>query len=166
MRIMGIDPGLAELGWGIIEVQKDNKLDLIKHGCISTSNKDPFTVRLGKIYNSILDLVNTYRPDEVAVEKLFFSSNAKTAIAVAHARGAIFIALSHTKVKVSEYTPLQIKQALVGYGRAAKEQVQFMVKNFLHLENIPESDHSSDALAAALCHNSFMKMNNVIGSDR
>ncbi|MBN2406213.1 MAG: crossover junction endodeoxyribonuclease RuvC [Elusimicrobia bacterium] len=153
MRIMGIDPGLAKVGWGIVDTQDRDSIILVEYGCITTSGAEPINSRLDTIYRIILDLIKKYRPAEVALEKLFFSSNTKTAIDVAQARGAVLVALNHSGLILAEYTPLEIKQALVGYGRAKKNQVQFMVKNFLKLEKEPRPDHAADALAVAICHN-------------
>jgi crossover junction endodeoxyribonuclease RuvC len=159
---MGIDPGLAKIGWGVIKTDGINNPVLVEYGCLSTPTSQSFSVRLDYIYTEICKLVETYNPEEVSVEQIFFASNAKTAINVAHARGAILLACSHLKTKVYEYTPLQIKQAVVGYGRAEKQQVQFMVKNLLGLNELPSPDHSADALAAAMCHNNARKISNII----
>lgn len=158
---MGIDPGLAKIGWGIIKVE-NNQISLIDYGCINTSKEFSMVNRLGEIYKTMGKLIEQYSPEEVAIEKIFFASNAKTAINVAHARGAILLALNHHDIRVSEYTPLQIKQAVVGYGRAKKEQVQFMVKNFLNLKKFPTPDHAADALATAICHNNSRKMKAIL----
>lgn len=162
MKIMGIDPGLAKVGWGVVEVFNNKNPVLVDYGCISTLKTKSIVNRLNNIYESVRTLIKKFSPDEIAMEEIFFASNTKTAIKVAHARGAIMIALSHANVEVSEYTPLQIKKALTGYGRAGKEQVQYMVKNFLGLKKVPEPDHASDALAAALCHNSSRKLRNIV----
>jgi crossover junction endodeoxyribonuclease RuvC len=162
MKIMGIDPGLAKVGWGIIEILDDRNTVLIDHGCLSTSAKKPIVNRLSSIYKEIYMLVEKYEPREVSIEEIFFAKNAKSAINVAQARGVILLALDHSQSDVYEYTPLQIKQALVGYGKAGKEQVMYMVKNFLKLEQMPATDHESDALAAAICHDNYRKLNKVI----
>jgi crossover junction endodeoxyribonuclease RuvC len=158
MKILGLDPGLAKVGWGIIETGTESNPRFVECGCISTSKTESIVGRLAHIYDKVSSLVAEYLPDEVAIEKIFFSVNTKTAIDVAQARGAILIALNHSEITVSEYTPLQIKQALTGYGRARKEQVMFMVKNFLKLESMPATDHAADALAAAICHESSRKI--------
>ncbi len=162
MKIMGIDPGLAKIGWGVIEATENCKPVLTGYGCISTLKTESMVSRLSKIYAEVSKLVKEFNPDEVAIEEIFFSSNTKTAINVAHARGAILIALNHSDIKLREYTPLQIKQAVVGYGRAKKKQVQYMVVNFLNLKNLPDNDHTFDAIAAALCHNNSRKLNKII----
>ena len=159
---MGIDPGLAKLGWGIIEVFENKQPVLIDYGCVSTVKTESFSNRLGIIYAKICSLIKEYNPEEISIEEIFFATNAKTAINVAQARGAVMLAFNHSGIKVCEYTPLQIKQALVGYGRAGKQQVQYMVKNFLKLKEIPSPDHAADALAAALCHNNSRKINRMV----
>ncbi len=161
MLLMGIDPGLKNIGWGIIKVNH-NRVKLVNYGCIETESSDSISVRLGHIYSEVCSLVKNHKPREVAVEELFFAKNTKSALSVAQARGAIMLALDHSSISVFEYTPLEIKQALVGYGRAAKEQVQFMVKQFLALKNIPKPDHASDALAAVLCHKNSRNMKNIL----
>ena len=159
---MGIDPGLGKTGWGVIEVFNNKKPVLVDYGCISTLKTETFTYRLGKIYEEVCSLIEKFNPEAASVEEIFFAKNAKTAIVVAQARGAIMVALNHSKISVHEYTPLQIKLAVVGYGRADKKQVQFMVKNFLNLSEVPKPDHAADALAAALCHESSYKINRII----
>jgi crossover junction endodeoxyribonuclease RuvC len=159
---MGIDPGLAQMGWGVIEVSEDGKPALIEYGCLHTSKSNTVSGRLDHLYKNTCQLIVKYRPQEVAIEGLFFSSNTKTAMEVAQARGAVMIALNHSGIEVAEYTPLQIKQAVVGYGRAKKEQVQFMVRQFLGLLESPSPDHAADALAAALCHSGSRKLNRMI----
>ena len=162
MKIMGIDPGLAKTGWGIIKVHGDEKPDLIGCGCINSSDIKSNIERLRYIYDELFKLIDTYSPDEVAIEELFFSSNTKTALSVAQAKGVIIIALSSKNLKIVEYTPLQIKQALVGYGRATKKQVEYMVKNFLCRQDLRMADHVFDSLAAALCHHNTRNLSNII----
>ncbi|MFC2061962.1 crossover junction endodeoxyribonuclease RuvC [Elusimicrobiota bacterium] len=161
MRILGIDPGLAKLGWGIIDTSEGKETVLVEYGCVSTRSSVPVSDRLGHIYEQICELIKKFEPQEVAIERLFFSSNTKTAMDVAQAKGSVLVALNHSGIRIYEYTPLQIKQALVGYGRATKDQVQFMVKNFLNMKEVPEPDHAADGLAAAICHNSHRKMNEI-----
>ncbi|MFH1415734.1 MAG: crossover junction endodeoxyribonuclease RuvC [Elusimicrobiota bacterium] len=158
MKILGIDPGLAKIGWGIIETSENKKTVIVEYGCLSTSKSESMACRLGHIYRGISEIINKFSPEEAAVEEIFFASNAKTAINVAQARGVIVVALGNSGIRVNGYTPLEIKQALVGYGRARKEQVQYMVQNFLDMDRIPSSDHAADALAAALCHESSRKL--------
>ena len=151
MVIMGIDPGLATVGYGLIE-KKGNTTKVIDFGIISTSKNDTLPTRLKQIYASVSALIDKYKPDSVAMEELFFQNNAKTAIAVAEARGVSLLACIHKLGNLYEYTPLQIKSALTGQGRAEKRQVQYMVKAILNLKEIPKPDDAADALAVALCH--------------
>lgn len=158
MIILGIDPGTATTGYGFIR-ETGGKLTLIDYGCIQTSSKDSASKRLGEIFDSLKELIERFKPDEAAVEELFFSSNTKTAIAVGQARGVLMLTLEKSKIMISEYTPLQVKQALVGYGRAEKKQVQIMVKNILNMDHIPTQDDAADALAIAICHAHSRKLN-------
>ena len=151
MRILGIDPGYAILGYGILDMT-GNHFSVVTYGSVLTDAKMDMPSRLQVLYDSLSELIETYRPEEAAIEELFFNSNAKTAILVGEARGVAVLACAHGGLKISEYTPLQIKQALVGYVRAEKAQVQSMVKAILHLETIPKPDDTADALAAAICH--------------
>lgn len=151
MRILGIDPGYAILGYGIIE-KKGNNFRPVAYGALTTDAGTPMPDRLKYLYNSLIDIIAKYDPDEASVEELFFNTNAKTAILVGQARGVAVLACSNSGLNISEYTPLQIKQALVGYGHAEKTQVQTMVKTILHLKEIPRPDDTADALAAAVCH--------------
>jgi len=157
MIILGIDPGTATTGFGLIQKDK-NQLQYIKCGCITTSAGVPAAERLDCIYDDIISLTREYKPQAVAVEDLFFFKNAKTVITVAQARGVILLAAQKTKLPLFEYTPLQIKQALTGYGRADKQQMQQMVKSLLGLNKIPQPDDAADALAVAMCHASSEKM--------
>lgn len=151
LRIMGIDPGLATLGYAFLE-KNNNSFQLIDYNVIKTSSDITDVKRLKKIYDRLQDLIKNYNPDCMAVEELFFNKNVKTAIRVGQARGVILLSGADAGLKVSEYTPLQVKQAVVGYGRASKHQVQHMVKALLNLESIPEPDDAADALAVAICH--------------
>lgn len=149
--VLGIDPGLAILGFGIVD-SSSNKLKYIRHGAILTPANMPFQDRLVKICRDIQDLISIYQPEEIAFEELFFARNVTTALDVAAARGcAISVAASFTN-KIYEYTPMQIKQAIVGYGRADKLQIQSMVKLLLHLPELPKPDDAADALAVAITH--------------
>ena len=150
MVILGIDPGLASTGFGVIR-KEGADLRSLEHGVIETPPGAVLSLRLDKIYREVVEVIRSHQPDVVVLEQLFFSSNAKSAMAVGEARGAIILAAAHAGAEVAQYTPLQIKQALVGEGRASKEQVSFMVRSILRLEPIA-SDHASDALAAAICH--------------
>ena len=150
MVIIGFDPGLAILGYGVIE-KTGHKIKALEYGVITTDAKTPFPVRLRQLYENATLLIMKYKPDAIALEELFYNTNVKTAISVAQARGALLVAVSNYTDEIYEYTPLQIKQALVGYGRAEKGQVQRMVKTVLGLEKEPKPDDAADGLAAALC---------------
>ncbi len=150
-RFIGIDPGLANAGWGIIDVN-GNRLTYVAHGSIKTKAGVPTPLRLKDIYTEILDIIEKYKPDEAGIETLYFAKNVKSALPVAEAKGVLILGLVMSGLNVGEYTPLQIKQAVVGNGRADKNQVQQMVKLLLALDKIPKPDHAADALAAAICH--------------
>ncbi len=152
MRVLGIDPGLAIVGFGIIESTDNNSIKVVDYGVITTNKKLTFPDRLKQIYTCVCTLIEKYKPDNVAVEELFFNNNIKTAIDVSHARGVAILAAIQSINHLFEYTPLQIKQALTGYGRAEKSQVQYMVKAILNLCDIPKPDDAADALAVAICH--------------
>ena len=157
--ILGIDPGLENTGWGIINHQSStDNYQLIDCGVILTNNKDKSEVRLEKIFEEIQEIIKKYAIDEVAMESLFFAKNVRSAMAVAQAIGVIKVAAKNLDKEVFEYTPLQIKVALVGYGRAEKEQVEIMVRDCLNLEEPISPSHASDAVAAALTHGFTMKM--------
>ena len=162
MVILGIDPGYAIVGYGVIRYE-GGKMSVIDYGKITTEANIPLSKRLKLIYDSLTQLIETFKPDVVAVEELFFNSNVKTAIAVGHARGVIILAAANKNLKIAEYTPLQIKQAVVGYGRADKNQVQQMVKMFLKLKEVPKPDDTADALAVAICHANSSALSNQLG---
>lgn len=151
MRILGIDPGYAILGWGVIDVI-GNRFSVVDYGSILTDTSMEMPARLQVLYNGLTELIYKYKPDDASIEQLFFNSNAKTAILVGEARGVAVLACANGNLNIFEYTPLQIKQALVGYGRADKKQVQYMVKTMLNLKSVPKPDDTADALAAAVCH--------------
>lgn len=151
MIILGIDPGIAIVGWGVIEFS-GNKLRPIAYGAITTPAHTPITRRLSSIYDELGAIIDKYKPDAMSVEELFFNTNVKTAITVAHARGIVLLCAAQKGVPDFEYTPLQAKQALTGYGRADKPQMQNMVKIMLGLNAIPKPDDVADALAIAICH--------------
>ena len=151
MRILGIDPGYAILGYGILDM-KGNRFSVVTYGSVFTDAGMNMPDRLQVIYDRLTEIIDEYEPEEASIEELFFNSNAKTAILVGEARGVAVLACAKKGLKISEYTPLQIKQALVGYGRADKKQVQSMVKAILNLEKVPKPDDTADALAAAICH--------------
>ena len=161
MRILGIDPGYNIVGYGVIET---NGFKVVDYGVITTPKSMSMSSRLHTIFKATCELMETFKPDEVAFEELFFNTNATTAIAVSMARGALIVACKEYTNRLFEYTPLQIKQALTGNGRAEKKQVQFMVKNILGLSSVPKPDDAADALAVAICHsqtNSFMSDNSM-----
>lgn len=151
MRILGIDPGTGITGFGVIDTN-GNSFTLVDGGVIKTTANSPLPERLKIIYDDIVGVIEQSRPDMVSVEKLFFAQNVTTAMAVSHARGLILLAAEQSQLPVHEYTPLQIKQALTGYGRAEKKQVQEMVRVVLKLKDLPKPDDCADALAAAICH--------------
>lgn len=151
MRILGIDPGFAITGYSIIDYI-GNKFKLIDSGAITTKAGESFPDRLEKLYNDLEQIILNYKPDAISVEELFFNNNAKTAINVAQARGVILVVGRKLKIDTFEYTPLQIKQAVVGYGRADKIQVQKMVKTILNVDKLPKLDDTTDSMAAAICH--------------
>lgn len=151
MLILGIDPGIAILGFGLVKYEA-NRFTVIDYGAITTDSGIPMSSRLTIIYNGLINIIEKYKPDAYAVEELFFNKNIKTALTVGHARGVAVLAGSKSGVQVYEYTPLQVKQALVGYGRADKNQIQQMVKVILNLREIPKPDDVADALAVAICH--------------
>ena len=157
MRIIGIDPGTGILGFGIIEVTK-GKLQLVDAGVIRTPVKEDDAVRLQTIYDELTDIIAQAKPQEMAVEKLFFAQNVTTAMTVAQARGVVLLAGQQAGLGIYEYTPLQIKQALTGYGRAEKKQIQEMVRVILQLKEIPKPDDCADALAAAITHSQSIKV--------
>ncbi len=152
MLIMGIDPGLATVGFGFVECIGTSTFKAAEYGAVLTSPKMKTEDRLAEIFENVQELVKKYRPDAVSIEKLFFNTNEKTAINVAQARGVIILAVRIAGVPIYEYTPLQIKQALTGYGRAEKKQIMYMVKTILKLKSVPKPDDTADALAAAICH--------------
>ncbi len=151
MRILGIDPGYALMGWGVIETD-GSRMHLINYGCVETRAGQPMQHRLRTLQLGVQTLVNTYKPDDVAFEELFFARNVTTALMVGAARGAAIIAAAEYTENLYEYTPMQIKQAVTGYGKADKKQVQQMVKLLMHMENIPTPDDAADAIAAAITH--------------
>lgn len=151
MIILGIDPGYAIVGWGVIDYTA-NRFSVIAYGAVTTEAKTPFNERLEAVYDGICDIINKYKPETLAIEKLFYNTNAKTVIDVAQARGVINLAAQKNGLDIFEYTPLQVKQSVVGYGRAEKKQVQEMTRVILKLEKIPKPDDTADALAMAICH--------------
>ena len=160
MRILGIDPGFAIVGCGIVEFDK-NKFKTIDYGAITTPAHTDMNLRLADIYKDMCTLLDKYKPDAMSVEALFFNTNTTTAINVAQARGVILLSAVNNGVPTFEYTPLQVKQAITGYGRASKQQMQNMVKIMLGLNAVPKPDDVADALALAICHAHSAKMNSL-----
>ncbi len=161
MIILGIDPGFAIVGYGIISYD-GNKFKALEYGAITTDSKEDMFLRFKKIHDELSQIIDRTKPDAMAIEELFFNSNQKTAINVAQARGVLLLSALNKNIPIFEYTPLQVKQATVGYGRAEKVQVQQMVKMLLGLEKIPKPDDTADALAIAVCHAHSNKMNNFL----
>jgi crossover junction endodeoxyribonuclease RuvC len=161
MIIMGIDPGLSSTGYGVVE-KKGSRLQSIGFGEINTSSREPLSLRIDKIYCEVKVLIENYQPDIVVLEELFFNTNARSAMVVGQARGGILLAAAHCGAGVEEYTPLQVKQSLVGHGRADKKQVEYMVRALLSMKEDIGSSHASDALALAICHAHRERMNNLL----
>ena len=151
MKILGIDPGIAIMGYGVVEFN-GNKVKVIENGVVTTSSKTKTPERLNILYDNLNEIINQHKPDEFAIEELFFNQNVKTAITVGHARGIQILCAQRNFLPIYEYTPLQIKQAITGYGRASKSQMQKTVTTLLNLKEIPKPDDAADALAIALCH--------------
>ena len=151
MIVLGIDPGIAIVGWGIVKEERGN-FSIIDYGVINTPKEESISTRLAMVYKGVQTLIDKYKPDAVALEELFYFKNQKTIIPVAQARGVIVLACIQKLGNLYEYTPLQIKQAITGQGRAEKKQVQFMIKNIFGLEKIPKPDDAADAVAVALTH--------------
>jgi crossover junction endodeoxyribonuclease RuvC len=156
MRILGIDPGTGILGFGVIDVVK-GKSQMVDAGVIRTPAKEDDAVRLQTIFEELTDIIAETKPTEMSVEKLFFAQNVTTAMTVAQARGVVLLAGKQAGMEIFEYTPLQIKQALTGYGRADKKQIQEMVRVILQLKEVPKPDDCADALAAAITHSMTMR---------
>jgi crossover junction endodeoxyribonuclease RuvC len=156
MIVLGIDPGTARCGYGLIEVS-GQKLKYLECGCIETEKDKSPSVRLAEIHKDLLKIIKKTKPDLVAMEEIFIFKNLKTAIKIGQAQGVIMLAVENQKIDLVEFTPLQIKQALTGYGRADKAQVQEMVKNILDLDRIPKPDDAADGLAAAMCAANYKK---------
>ena len=152
MKILGIDPGLATVGYGVIEVLGPRKMECISYGSIRTQSHQAFPLRLRILFEDLKEILERYNPEEVAVERLFFSQNVTTGIQVAHARGVLLLRLEMDGKPLYEYTPLQIKSRVVGYGHAQKHQIQSMVQRILKLEKLPKPDDAADGLAVAICH--------------
>jgi len=163
MITIGIDPGTATTGYGLIRENPDGSLSAITFGVITTSSGLPMTQRLLALFQNLSDIINLHQPRNGAVEKLFFHRNVTNAISVGQGRGVVLLALAQANIAVAEYTPLQVKQAVAGYGAADKNQVQQMVRVLLALNDIPRPDDAADALAVAICHLHSAKINSIIG---
>ncbi|MGB9803926.1 crossover junction endodeoxyribonuclease RuvC [Desulfofundulus sp.] len=151
MRVIGVDPGTAVTGYGIVEL-RGNVLRAVAYDCITTRSDQPMPLRLQYLYRQLEMVLKLHQPGQFAVEELFFNKNVRTALAVGQARGIALLAAVNAGLEIAEYTPLEVKQAVVGYGRATKEQVQYMVRALLCLPEIPRPDDVADALAVAICH--------------
>ena len=151
MVILGVDPGLAHTGWGIVET-RGSMCRARAYGCVTTKSSQPLAERLGAIFSELTECIERFGPTQLAIEQVFFGENVRSAMATAQARGAAIVACSQAGLEVGEYTPMQIKQAVVGTGSADKRQVIYMVRNVLALDHDPRPDHCADALACAICH--------------
>ena len=165
MRILGLDPGTATVGYGLIEIE-DGQPSLVTYGVLSTSPEDGDTSRrLQMIYEELNGLIEQYKPNLAAVEELFFGRNITTAVRVGQARGVLLLALANAGIPVAEYSPPKIKEAVSGYGKASKEQVQFMVQNILDLDEIPRPDDAADGLAVALTHFQYYRYESMVSEN-
>ncbi|MER3399576.1 MAG: crossover junction endodeoxyribonuclease RuvC [Thermoflexus sp.] len=162
MRVLGIDPGIAITGYGVIE-ERDGQLEALAYGEIRTPAGDPLPLRLRRLYEGLQGLIQAHRPEAAAVERLFFGRNVTTAFAVGQARGVALLALAQAEIPVYEYTPADVKQALVGYGNAPKAQIQAMVRMVLRLPETPRPDDVADALAVAVCHLHHARLSAILG---
>jgi crossover junction endodeoxyribonuclease RuvC len=164
MRILGLDPGTATVGYGLIEIQ-EGQPTVVAYGVLETSPKDGSTAeRLQIIYRGLNELLEQYQPDQAAVEELFFGRNTTTAIRVGQARGVLLLALANAGIPIAEYSPPKIKEAVSGYGKASKQQVQFMVQNILDLDEIPRPDAAADGLAVALTHYQHYRFESMVSN--
>jgi crossover junction endodeoxyribonuclease RuvC len=161
MQVIGIDPGTAITGYGIVHEDDSGNLNAIAYGVIQTPSKKPMPERLVQLYKNIKGILDLHQPDCAAVEKLFFQKNVRTAISVGQGRGVAILALAESGIEVAEYSPLEIKQAVAGYGKADKNQVQQMVKALLNLDDVPKPDDAADALAVAICHLHSARMQSI-----
>lgn len=160
MLVLGVDPGSTNTGYGLVE-KKNNNITHIHSGCISSPGKLPFYDRIYNIFQASVEIMNRFRPHEMAIEDVFYAKNIKSSLKLGHARGAVLIAAVQCSVRIFEYTPLEIKKSVVGYGRASKEQVRFMVQTILKIKNVPNFD-TSDALATAICHINWSGFQEII----
>lgn len=162
MLVLGIDPGIAITGYGLIQTGNRNDYQPVDFGVITTEPGIPDSERLSVLYNALQDLLGNHKVESGAVEKLFFQKNVKTAFSVGQARGVTLLALSQYKIPISEYTPNEVKQTVCGYGNAGKQQVQRMVQTLLSLKELPKPDDAADALAVAICHINHQSFNNFV----
>ncbi|MBW2095041.1 MAG: crossover junction endodeoxyribonuclease RuvC [Deltaproteobacteria bacterium] len=162
MLVLGVDPGSNVTGYGLVE-KKNNKLSCVGYGIVRPPAKSPFSHRIYHIFKELSEIMGRFEPEQMAVEDLFYAKNAKSSLKLGHARGAIFVAAVQNKVRIFEYTPLEIKKSVVGYGRATKEQVRTMVKMILKLDTEPALD-TTDALAAAICHLHWHRFENALNN--
>jgi crossover junction endodeoxyribonuclease RuvC len=163
MIIMGIDPGFAITGFGVVKYE-GNKFSVLDYGAVTTEASMKLSQRLLILHNELEALIEKYKPDAISIEELFFNKNIKTALTVGHGRGVAVLAAAKSGVEIYEYTPLQVKQSVVGYGRAEKSQIQQMVKAILNLSAVPKPDDVADALAVAICHGNSHRMGAVLGN--
>jgi crossover junction endodeoxyribonuclease RuvC len=163
MRILGLDPGTASTGYGVVDVV-DGRMSLVTYGIIKTTAGDPAPQRLQIIYRELNDLLTTYKPDSAGVEEVFFGRNITTAISVGQARGVLLLALANAGLSIGEYSPPRIKEAVTGYGKADKAQVQLMVRNLLDLDETPRPDDAADGLAVAIAHYQYQHFHSLTGS--
>lgn len=161
MLVVGIDPGLATTGYGVIRELAQGDLEVVDYGVILTPVDEPMGQRLLRLYKQLKELIILHQPESGAVEKLFFQRNVRSAMAVGQARGVVMLTLAETGLPVMEYNPMEVKQAISGYGRASKEQMQRMVSTLLRLQDIPRPDDAADALAIAICHIHSRRMTNL-----
>jgi crossover junction endodeoxyribonuclease RuvC len=162
MLVLGIDPGTAITGYGLVREAQDGTLSAAAHGVLTTPTDKPMPERLTLLYEQLIEVIKLHRPDSSAVEKLFFAKNVKTGITVGQGRGVILLALAQAKIPITEYAPVEIKQAVAGYGGADKRQMQEMVRMLLNMEEIPKPDDAADALAVAITHLHSAKMQDII----
>lgn len=162
MLVLGIDPGLATTGFGLIEDDSQGRIALVDYGIIETSANWDMSNRLVSLYDQVSSIILLHKPDQVAVEKLFFQKNVKTAMMVGQARGVVLLALAQHELLPAEYTPNEIKQAVCGYGSAGKQQIQLMVQALLNMNDMPKPDDAADALAVAICHLSYANYHKAI----
>ena len=163
MLVIGIDPGTAITGYGLVNEERNGSLTVVDYGVIQTPAKMPMPQRLLHLHRELKGITLLHKPDNGAVEKLFFQKNVRTAISVGQGRGVALLALAEAEMPIFEYTPLEIKQSVVGYGGADKSQMQYMVKAILNLDEIPKPDDAADALAVAVCHIHQVKINTIAG---